>query len=353
VLLKAQREVFSKPRQVVQQRAALTRSNLEASNAFAVPKRFHGQKPASCTSSTAVGTDCSASTVEVYEVKRADRPWSIAVSEDGVSRSCNISVIDVEEQEEDAQDFPVPDNWEDANLDELDKVLERRAILEGSGSTIVSCNASVVDVEEQMQLPVSKQDAQDQCAVPDNWEDADLDVLDEVLQDQFSVPDTRGNALNNASKAEMIHGGGRLNLFLAALGPRFNPEFVAHHLGDDFDAIVESASDICALDALVQAGMKPLLRNKFYRALVKEREQCVAQSAVFASLADFLSGVGPEFNVALVAHSFGTDNLEEIITQFTCIDDFERLVVAGMKPLHKNKLFRALDVERKRRGRCR
>lgn len=372
------RETSSTPQQIVQQRkvgrAALSRNNLEAAAPRelwpAAATTFYIQESASCNSSTVAGdmTSCSASVADVdseFDVqeqpsvpdtkyKWADRPCYTKDPKDSLSRFCNAGVVDVKEQkqlqvsEDVAGDqFSVPDTWEDADLDALDKVLEAKhagQAFHGAGckdydDMAVSCHANGVGIEEEKQLQIAEHNSQDQSLVPDAQENTDTKVLDEDPE------------------AKMIHsrstpGSRRLQQFLLALGPRFNLDFVVHHLGNDFDAIIECTSDIHALDSLVQAGMKPLLRNKLYTALVKEKEQRVTRQEVsVVSLADFLAEVGPEFDVTFVANTFGTDHFEEIITRFTHIDDFESLVVAGMKPLHKNKLYRALEVERTRRVR--
>jgi len=144
---------------------------------------------------------------------------------------------------------------------------------------------------------------------------------------------------------------GQLARFCQAMGPQFPFEFVARHLGTDFDAIVQSASDVHSLDPLVQAGMKPLHRNKLCKALMQEKEQrATRRETPKCGLADFLAKISPELDHAFVVQNLGTDNLDDIVTRFTDLENFEPLVVAGMKPLLKNKLFRQLELERKKRS---
>jgi hypothetical protein len=143
----------------------------------------------------------------------------------------------------------------------------------------------------------------------------------------------------------------QLAQFCEAMGPEFPFEFVARHLGTDFDAIVQSALDVHSLDSLVRAGMKPLHRNKLCKALRQEMEQRVMRrESPEQELADFLAKIGPEFNSAFLAHNLGTNDLDEIIMKFTDLNDLDVLVVAGMKPLFRNKLYRQLTLERKRRA---
>ena len=64
-----------------------------------------------------------------------------------------------------------------------------------------------------------------------------------------------------------------LAAFLAVLGPEFDAPFVAEHLGSPcLDDIIELTVDISDLQELVAQGMKPLLKNKLWPAIVKERE---------------------------------------------------------------------------------
>jgi len=142
--------------------------------------------------------------------------------------------------------------------------------------------------------------------------------------------------------------------FCQNMGPEFSFEFVTRHLGTDFEAIIQRASDVHTLDSLVRGGMKPLHRNKFCRALRQEKERRAKQGETpYSDFAAFLFKIGPEFDHAIHAflvRNFGTDALNEIITRFTDLADFDLLVVAGMKPLFKNKLYKHLAVERKRRA---
>merc|ERR1712205_188242 len=99
---------------------------------------------------------------------------------------------------------------------------------------------------------------EDQQPVATSWEDEESeedDELEEASDGALVDCEVDGHVA--------VPQKGQLAQFCQAMGPQFNFEFVARHLGTDFDAIVERASDVHALDPLVQAGLKPLLRNKF------------------------------------------------------------------------------------------
>merc|ERR1711971_813125 len=101
------------------------------------------------------------------------------------------------------------------------------------------------------------------------------------------------------------------------------------------------------LDSLVRAGMKPLHRNKLCKALRQEMEQRVTRrESPKHGLADFLAKIGTEFGSGFLARNLGTDDLDEIVVRFTDLNDLDVLVVAGMKPLLRNKLYRQLALER-------
>jgi hypothetical protein len=60
--------------------------------------------------------------------------------------------------------------------------------------------------------------------------------------------------------------------FLRRIGSEFDPAFIKLHVGtDDLDELVEFTHDRGDLSPLVDAGLKPLLRNKLYRAIVEEQ----------------------------------------------------------------------------------
>jgi len=142
--------------------------------------------------------------------------------------------------------------------------------------------SSFIENEEPKQAQLIEEDALDQSSVADNWEDADLDAIDVVLEAKRVVMDGERGA--------------------------------------------------CVPDALEIQDPEPKPQRKM------------------VALAAFLAEVGPEFNFDLVARTLRTDSLEEIIIRFTDIEDFESLVRAGMKPIHKNKLYRALAIERRSRA---
>jgi len=60
--------------------------------------------------------------------------------------------------------------------------------------------------------------------------------------------------------------------FLATVGSEFDASFVKLHVGtDDLDELLEFTWERSDLSPLVDAGLKPLLRNKLYRAILEER----------------------------------------------------------------------------------
>merc|ERR1719223_2654559 len=61
-------------------------------------------------------------------------------------------------------------------------------------------------------------------------------------------------------------------IFLVKVGPEFDPSFVKLHVGtNDVDELLEFIWERADLSPLVDAGLKPLLRNKLYRAILEER----------------------------------------------------------------------------------
>lgn len=65
-----------------------------------------------------------------------------------------------------------------------------------------------------------------------------------------------------------------------------------------------------------------------------------------ARLQSFLLSVGPEFDIAFVTQHSGADNYEDLIEYTLSREDLNPMVDAGMKPLQRNKLFRAIEKER-------
>lgn len=71
-----------------------------------------------------------------------------------------------------------------------------------------------------------------------------------------------------------------MDVFLRKVGSEFDPAFVKLHVGtDDLDELVEFTYDRNDLSPLVDAGLKPLLRNKLYRAIVEEQMARANRSA--------------------------------------------------------------------------
>jgi hypothetical protein len=298
----------------------------------------------SCSSSTAPGTSANTSVASELDVQSqasvragrpkitlADRPRhmpsSIAVSLPHVPRHFEI----VEATEEPASES-VPEHWED-------EVPEEAHVEEAASDQRPVAESREELSEDKIwdQPPVA-------APVVENWE------VDEVPECWCPKRPRQKLANKKLAKPKTAPQQRQFAKFCEAMGPEFPFEFLARHLGTDFDAIVQSASDKHSLDSLVQAGMKPLHRNKLCRALRQEMEQRVMRREVpKQELADFLANLGPEFNSAFVAHNLGTNDLDEIITRFTDLKDLDVLVVAGMKPLFRNKLHRQLALERKRR----
>jgi hypothetical protein len=63
-----------------------------------------------------------------------------------------------------------------------------------------------------------------------------------------------------------------MDAFLATAGTEFDPSFIKLHVGtDDLGELLEFTWDRGDLSPLVDAGLKPLWRNKLYRAILEER----------------------------------------------------------------------------------
>jgi hypothetical protein len=365
--LEARMQATRKPLQKANQ-AKLSRGNLE----------LHHQESGSDCSSTAAGlTSCSASVASELDVQsqasiragrpkytssaeteRAERPWymhsSIAASIARVSRCVEIEEIEEPTDEVASDQPPIAESWEDEVEDEvsgeapdgIDTKVTMGYIRRSEQTVDVGIDEPTEDAAPD-QPPVAESWDQPPVAasVAESWE------VDEVPKCWCPKRPRQKLANKKVAKPTAAPQEGQLAEFCRAMGPQFPFEFVARHLGTDFDAIVQSASDVHSLDSLVQAGMKPLNRNKFCKALRQEKEQHATRGeSPKYDLADFLAEIGPEFDRAFLARHLGTDDLDEIITQFTHVDDFEVLIVAGMKPLFRNKLHRQFELERKRRA---
>jgi len=320
---------------------------------------LHHQESGSDCSSTVAGlTSCSASVASELDVqsqasvrtdrlKCRDRPRhvhsSIAASIARVSR-----YVEIEEAAPDQP--PVAESWEDEVSEEAPDGVDTKV-------TMAYIRRSEQKVDAEIDEP-TKEATPDQPPVADSWDQPPIAApvaesweVDEVPECWCPKRPRQKLANKKLAKPNTAPQEGQLAQFCESMGPQFRFEFVARHLGTDFDAIVQSASDVHSLDSLVQAGMKPLHRNKLCKALRQEMEQRVMRrESPKQGLADFLAKIGPEFDRAFLARHLGTDDLDEIIAQFTDVDDFEVLVVAGMKPLLRNKLHRQLALERKRRA---
>jgi len=63
-----------------------------------------------------------------------------------------------------------------------------------------------------------------------------------------------------------------MDVFLEQVGTKINSSFVKLHVGtDDLDELLEFTWERSDLSPLVDAGVKPLLRNKLYRGILEER----------------------------------------------------------------------------------
>jgi len=308
VWMEARKQASCKPQHLAKPlkpiRSVLSRSNVE----------FHA--PASCSSSTAAGglTSCSASSVDVSDFDMRD----------------HSTTLDTVNKWPDCPRYAFP-----------------------LGGSVSSC----MEMEEPKQAQLIEEDTLDQPSVADNWEDADLDAIDVVLESKrvamdnemgACVPDAPETITASEQEPEPKKQSKTLALaaFLAGVGVEFDFDVVASTFGtDSLEEIILRFTDFEDFKSLVWAGMKPLHKNKLYRALALERRR-----RAMIKLASFLAEVGAEFDSDFVARTLGTDSLEEIIIRFTDIEDFESLVRAGMKPLHKNKLYRALALERRKRA---
>jgi len=292
---------------------------------------------------------CSASTVDTED--RGTAQFSNVDTQD----SMQVSEMEV-------QDVSVADSWEDADLDALDDAIAAKRF-----TRAVADRWEDADLDALNDAIAAKRSTR---AVAESWEGADFDTLDNANAAKWltrddgcrlvGIDDTSSSFLQGSKVREPVREetgvlasvpnnhtdvcGAQLRDFLMAIDPSLNPEFVARNLGGSLDVVVESVSDIRALDTLVRAGVKPLVRNKLYRAILAEKERPVWP------LRDFLTKLGPQFDAVLISNILGSADLEDIVVRLTDLDDFESLVVAGMKPLHKNKLFLALEVERRARA---
>jgi len=74
----------------------------------------------------------------------------------------------------------------------------------------------------------------------------------------------------NTAPALVVH----IDDFLAKVGPEFDPTFVKFNVGtDDLDELLQFTTEKNDLSPLVDAGLKPLLRNKLFRAILEEKAE--------------------------------------------------------------------------------
>ena len=320
----------------------------------------HNQK-SDCASSTEAGlTSCSASVTSSRPSARVSR------TEVCVPRVCRYEEIEQPEPEKAAPHQPeVAESWEDHVdcWDEpplagswADMAVSWGQIIPQIGAQI--CKKTTHPSRKQLvnrkllkrMVDVDAVDVNSPASEPKaavSHSSSRERLVNRKLVERTLDEDTTVSELEPAVHEEFAQ-------FCQNMGPEFPFEFVARHLGTDFEAIIQRASDVRSLDSLVRGGMKPLRRNKFCMALRQEKERRAKQGETpHSDFAAFLFKIGPEFDHvihAFLVRNFGTDALNEIITRFTDLADFDLLVVAGMKPLFKNKLYKHLAVERNRRA---
>jgi hypothetical protein len=199
---------------------------------------------------------------------------SIAASIASVSRFVEIEECTEEVASDQRQ---VAESWEDEVEEVLDTVDTKvtTGYIRRSEQTVEVEEPTEEVVSDQVDTEVTEQ-TDDSCwdqslvAVPvaENWE------VDEVPKSWCPKRQRQKLVNKTLAKPKTAPQAGQLAQFCEAMGPQFPFEFVARHLGTDFDAMVQGASDVHSFDSLVRAGMKPLHRNKFCRALSRRR-RCV------------------------------------------------------------------------------
>jgi len=307
---KARMKATSKPQHVAQPaeatRAGPGRSNVE--RVKATPKlgqqvqppksagarlsrnnvEFHDHNSDGYSSSTAAGsTSCSASVADVSsEFGLQDRPSMLDTQTKGACRTKSTIVSQA-------------DRW--AN----------RPWANRPSYSSASCASTASYVGFEMTEPGQslEEDAPDSFLAANSWEDDGAeDALDKFLEAKLAIQ-TVDIAVHN----------------------------------DDMVPITSSMSDR-------QENREAKLEISHSTSTSQKRQQHAIQGELSHGLAAFLAELGPQFDCVFVARSLGTHSLEEILERFTELGDFESLVVAGMKPLLRNKLYRAIALERQRRA---
>lgn len=89
-----------------------------------------------------------------------------------------------------------------------------------------------------------------------------------IREDDVASESSRGFPTSGASTAPSVDGARCLASFLAGVGPEFDSDFVKKHSGAaDYEDLITLTYTSADLDPLVEAGMKPLHRNKLFRAI--------------------------------------------------------------------------------------
>jgi len=103
-------------------------------------------------------------------------------------------------------------------------------------------------------------------------------------------------------------------VFLAGLGPEFDPAFdpafVEFHVGTgDLNELLELTWERNDLSPLVDAGLKPLFRNKLYRAILEEntrREKCNLQLSASTATPSSASALETDSETELIPSELTT-----------------------------------------------
>jgi hypothetical protein len=176
-------------------------------------------------------------------------------------------VIEEDEPEEAAPDktdkTPVPENWYD-EVDDWDL-----PPLEGSWKDVVVSWEDELDIVNTMVRVVAEEENMqvgDKMGRKNSQGSSRKQLVNRKLVKRI-VNAGKTDAPAPAPEPESAQLEGQFARFCQSLGPQFPFEFVARHLGTDFEAIVQGVTDYHSLDFLVEAGMKPLHRNKFWKAL--------------------------------------------------------------------------------------
>jgi len=105
--------------------------------------------------------------------------------------------------------------------------------------------------------------------------------------------------------------------FLRRVGSEFDPAFIKLHVGtDDLDELVEFTYDRGDLSPLVDAGLKPLLRNKLYRAIVEEQVARASRSTAVET--EINSDTEIHSDAASLSETSGASALQDVSNLGVC-----------------------------------